>query len=71
MTDLPPKFKVSQTVLLTSQVAPQLNGVHVVRAINAYPDAIVDRTNQKFEGYSYELQGLPGDWAEHCLRAVN
>lgn len=67
-----PKFHVSQKVLLISRTSPQLNGVHIIISAIPFDDgAILEFTGQPFSGYSYRLEGVPGDWAEHCLQAMN
>lgn len=67
-----PKFRKGQKVLLTSRTAPQLNGVHVISSVTSFDDgAILEHTGQPFSGYSYQLEGVPGDWAEHCLQVMN
>lgn len=71
MTD-EPKFRKGQKVLLTSRTAPQLNGVHIIKDAVPFDDgAILEFTGQPFTGYSYRLEGIPGDWAEHCLQVMN
>lgn len=66
------KFKVGQKVLLTSRIAPHLNGVHVIKHVIPFDDgAVLEYTGQPFTGYSYKLEGVEGDWAEHCLQAMN
>lgn len=74
MTDQPPRYKVGQKVYLSSHMAPQLSGVHIVKAIQEYgndAESVMHRTGQKFTGYSYQLQGVPGEWAETSLSGIS
>lgn len=71
MTD-EPKFRKGQKVLLTSRTAPQLNGVHIIKDFVPFTEGReLEYTHEPFTGYSYRLEGIPGDWAEHCLQVMN
>lgn len=68
------KYKVGQKVFLTSRLAPQLNGVHIVGSVNEYAEdgqAMNERTGQTFKGFCYRLQGVPGEWAESALSSIS
>jgi hypothetical protein len=64
------KFSVGQKVLLTSRVAPQMNGVYKVSKVYSLKDFELER-GPSCNGYVYQLHNAPGDWAEHCLQAIN
>lgn len=67
-----PKFKVGQKVLLESRIAPDLNGVYMVKTISDdQQNGLLVRTSGRYQGFSYRLDGIPGEWAESALMGVN